>query len=198
MFHLSERKSLSLSGAWWDGIIGKKDGKMMNRYVFGFSLIGLILYALQLLPNIFWLLTPPANNVLAENSSAYQVFNIIEQVFGIMTVALLILLINKDGGRSSSLYVGLAILFLAGYYSAWIFYYQGVVSPWLLIIGIAAMPPLYFFFVGLWLENYIALIPCAIFGVTHIAVTCTNYLKMWSALWTSLIQDWTFLKLFRT
>lgn len=75
----------------------------MKNYVLGFSLMGLILYALQLLPNIIWMLAPPANNVLTENSSAYPILNIIEQVFGIMTVALLILLINKSGGRNSNL-----------------------------------------------------------------------------------------------
>ena len=150
----------------------------MKNYVFGFSLMGLILYALQLLPNIIWILTSPANNVLTKNSSVYPILNIIEQVFGIMTVVLLILLINKGDGRNSNLYIGLAILFLVGYYIAWIFYYKGVVSPWLLITGIAAMPPLYFLFVGLWMKNYVALIPCVIFGVTHITITCSNYLKL--------------------
>jgi hypothetical protein len=94
-----------------------------------------------------------------------------------MTVALLIVLKNKNGGRNSSLYLGLAILFLVGYYSAWIFYFNGVVSPWLLIIGIAAMPPLYFLCAGLWMKNYVALISCIIFGITHIAITCSNYLR---------------------
>jgi hypothetical protein len=133
---------------------------------------------MQLLPNIIWMLTPPANNVLTKNSSPYQILNIIEQVFGIMTVAVLILLINKNAERNNTLYLGLAILFLLGYYFAWVFYYRGVVSPWLLIAGIAAMPPLYFIFVGLWMNNYVALIPCVIFGITHIAITCSTYLKL--------------------
>lgn len=150
----------------------------MKNYKFGFSPTGLILYALQLLPNIIWMLVPPANNILAENTSAYPILNIIEQAFGITTVAMLILLINKGGGKNSKLYIELAILFLAGYYIAWIFYYIGVASPWLLIIGIAAMPPLYFLFVGLWMRNYAVLIPCVIFGVAHITITCSNYLKL--------------------
>ncbi len=150
----------------------------MRNYAFGFSLVGLGLYALQLLPNVIWMLAPPANNVLTKNSSAYPILNIIEQVLGITTVAVLILVIDKGGGRNSSLYLGAAILFLLGYYVAWIFYYRGVVSPGLLILGIAAMPPLYFFFAGLWMKNYVALIPCVIFGVTHVAITCSTYLKV--------------------
>jgi hypothetical protein len=93
-------------------------------------------------------------------------------------VALLILLINKGGKSNRKLYIILAILFLTGYYAAWILYYKGMVSPWLLIIGLAAMPPLYFLFAGLWMRNYVVLIPCVIFGVTHIAITCSNYLRL--------------------
>jgi hypothetical protein len=149
----------------------------MKDHGFGFSLTGLILYALQLLPNIIWVLRRPANDVLAKNSSPYQILNVIEHVFGVMTVVLLVLLISKGGGRNSSIYLDLAILFLVGYYVAWVLYYRGVVSPWLLIAGLAGMPPLYFFFAGLWMKNYVALIPCVIFGIAHVAITCSTYLK---------------------
>ncbi|MHB8105885.1 MAG: hypothetical protein ACYDH4_00440 [Candidatus Cryosericum sp.] len=90
----------------------------MKDYGFGFSLVGLALYALQLLPNIVWVLRPPTNNVLTKNSSPCQILNVIEHVFGVMTVVLLVLLISKGGGRNSSIYLALAILFLAGYYVA--------------------------------------------------------------------------------
>ncbi|WP_334074094.1 MULTISPECIES: hypothetical protein [Paenibacillus] len=149
----------------------------MKNYGFQFSLIGLLLYALQLLPNIIWKLVPPANNVLTKNSSAYNILNIIEGLFGVITVILMVVLIGKVEGRNSNLYIGLAMLFLAAYYISWIFYYNGVVAPWLLILGIASMPPLYFFFVGLWMKNYVLLVPCAIFGMTHILITCMNYLR---------------------
>ncbi|MEK5255114.1 hypothetical protein NST74_16750 [Paenibacillus sp. FSL F4-0125] len=149
---------------------------MMN-YGFQFSLKGLLLYALQLLPNIIWMLVPPANNVLTENSSVYKILNIIEGMFGVLTVILMIVLINKGEGSNSNLYIGLAIMFLAAYYISWVFYYNGVVAPWLLILGIACMPPLYFFFVGLWMKNYVLLVPCAIFGITHILITAMNYLR---------------------
>ncbi|WP_419884512.1 hypothetical protein [Paenibacillus sp. B-A-8] len=88
---------------------------MMN-YGFQFSLKGFLLYALQLLPNIIWMLMPPANNVLTENSSVYKILNIIEGMFGVLTVILMIVLINKGEGSNSNLYIGLAIMFLAAYY----------------------------------------------------------------------------------
>lgn len=150
--------------------------KIMKNYKFGFSLAGLILYVLQLLPNIIWVLAPPVNDALARNSSPYPIMNVIERVFGFMTVVLLILLINKGGRKNSRLYMGLAALFLAAYYISWVLYYKGVVCPWLLVIGLAAMPPLYFIFAGIWMKNYAVIIPGVIFGITHIAITCINYL----------------------
>lgn len=150
----------------------------LKNYTLGFSFAGLGLYGLQLLPNIIWMLAPPIDNVLSKNSSAIPVLNVIEALFGILTVAVLVLVRNKADGRNGRIYIMFAALFLAGYYIAWILYYQGVVSPWLLIAGIAAMPPLYFLLAGLWMKNYIVVIPCVIFGVTHIIITCSNYLKL--------------------
>lgn len=146
-------------------------------YTFGFSPICLLLYLLQALPNIAWILSPPENNVLAKNRSSVPLFNWVEHVFGILTVALLVLLVNEDGGKSSILFIALALLFLAGYYVSWLFYYKGVVNPWLLVIGLAGMPPFYFLCIAIWMKNYVAVISCIIFGAAHIAITCKNYLK---------------------
>jgi hypothetical protein len=115
--------------------------------------------------------------MLSKNSSANPVLGVVEPLFGILTVAMLILVVNKGGGRNGALYILLAILFLLGYYIAWALYYTGVVSPWVLILGIGAMPPLYFLFVAIWMKNYVALIPCVVFGAAHITVTAVNYLK---------------------
>ena len=149
----------------------------LGGYVIAFSLIGLLLYALQLLPNIIWLAMPPANDVLKHNSSPHAALNLVEQLFGIATVALLIIVITRVGteGRNSSWLLLCAGVFLAGYYAAWVLYYQGNVSSWLLVVGIAAMPPLYYFFVASWMKDYLALIPCVIFGIAHVAITWSNY-----------------------
>ena len=77
---------------------------------------GLLLYALQLLPNIIWLAMPPANDVLKHNSSPHASLNLVEQVFGIATVALLIIVITRAGteGRNSSLAADLRSRLLGG------------------------------------------------------------------------------------
>lgn len=142
-----------------------------------FSPLVLALYALQLAPNLVWIAAPPANNVLATNRSKIPVLNWIEVVFGISTVALLIVSVNAGETKSGHLFIALAVLFLAAYYISWILYYRGMVSPWLLIIGMAATPPLYFLCLGLWMQNYVVVVPCVIFGVTHVAITSDNYLR---------------------
>ncbi len=151
----------------------------IGDYVITFSLTGLLLYALQLLPNVIWFAIPPTNDVLKHNSSPHAALNLVEQFFGFATVALLIIVIRRAGteGRNSPWLLLCAAAFLAGYYAAWILYYRGNVSSWLLVGGIAAMPPLYYFLVASWMKDYLALVPCVIFGVSHVAVTWTNYVR---------------------
>ena len=114
----------------------------IGGYAIALSLTGLLLYALQLLPNIIWPAMPPASDVLKYNSSPHAVLNLIEQVFGIATVALLIIVITRAGteGRISSVLLACAAVSLVGYCAAWVLYYRGNVSSWLLVVGIAAGP----------------------------------------------------------
>jgi hypothetical protein len=69
----------------------------------------------------------------------------------------------------------LAAFCLVGYYAAWICYYSGVADPWI-FVSMAVLPSIYFILVELMLKNYIALIPSMIFGITHITITCINYI----------------------
>lgn len=156
------------------------DGAMRVRiggYGIAFSLAGLLLYGLQLLPNLIWLAAPPANDVLKHNSSPHPALNIVEQVFGVATVALLIVVISRAGTqtRNSPWFLVGAAFFLAGYYIAWAMYFRGNVSPWLLVVGIAAMPPLYYFAVATWMKDYPALLTGLFFGIAHVSITWTNY-----------------------
>ena len=91
----------------------------IGDYVITFSLTGLLLYALQLLPNVIWLAIPPTNDVLKHNSSPHAALNLVEQFFGFATVALLIIVIRRAGteGRNSPWLLLCAAFFLAGYYA---------------------------------------------------------------------------------
>ncbi len=145
----------------------------IGDYVITFSLTGLLLYAPQLLPNVIWLAIPPTNDVLKHNSSPHAALNLVEQFFGFATVALLIIVIRRAGteGRNSPWSLLCAAAFLAGYLRGMDSVLPGKHSSWLLVGGIAAMPPLYYFLVASWMKDYLALVPCVIFGVSHVAIT---------------------------
>lgn len=149
----------------------------MKKYRFGFSLKGLICFMLVMAPNIIWMIVPPANDILAGNNSAYPLFDIVLNVSQWLMVALLIIFINKEGSnkKRTRKLLGAAAFCLAGYYILWVCYFAGVVNPWSLV-GMAVLPSIYFIFVVSWLRNYIAIIPTVIFGITHIVITCLNYL----------------------
>lgn len=149
----------------------------MRSYRFGFSLKGFMAFMLVMTPNIIWMIAPPMNNPVAGNSSAYPVLNIVVSVSQVIMIALLIILIPKEDkkGKSIKIYIKLSSFCLVGYYIAWIGYYTGMVYSWMLV-GMAVLPSIYFISVELWLKNYISIIPSIIFGVTHITITCSNYL----------------------
>jgi hypothetical protein len=149
----------------------------VTNYTFGFSLTGLVIYLLQLAPNIVWLLRPPASNPMSRNSSPHQLLNAIEHVCGIAIVALLILVVNKTAvpALADTPSLILAALLILGYYASWILYYRGVVAPWLLVFGLAALPPLYFLCAGLWLENYLVVILSIPFLAAHVYITYANF-----------------------
>ncbi len=130
---------------------------------------------LQLAPNIVWMLAPPANDVLTQNSSPYPFWDIVEHTLGVLIVVSLIFVVSKSGRRSPA-FLAVAALFLAAYYVSWVFYFQGAVYPWLLVIGMAATPPLCFLFAGIWLKNDIAALVSVVFGAVHVAITCGTYL----------------------
>lgn len=149
----------------------------MKNYRFGFSLKGFIGFMLVMIPNIIWMIAPPRNNPIAENSALYPIFNIVVSVSQAIMIAMLIILVSKESRneKNKKLYIGVASFCLAGYYVLWIAYYVGVVYPWM-VVCMAVFPSMYFIAIELLFKNYIAIIPSVVFGITHIVITCSNYL----------------------
>lgn len=149
---------------------------MGKNYRFGVSVWGLAMYGLQLFPNLIWMLFPPANDVLSRNTSPYLVLEILEKTGGVLIAVGLIFLKRVPVCHNRRIFLILAVGFLCGYYAAWGCYFAGMTHPWLLIAGLAAMPPLAFSACAVWLRNYPVLFPCTLFAAVHIAITCQTYL----------------------
>jgi len=148
----------------------------LDNYKIRFSIKGLIIYWLLLVPNIIWQLFPPINNVLLSSATSYPILDGVEWFFRTLILLILIFLVNKELSKNKTSYKWVAISFLAIYYVSWILYYLGIVNPWLIILGMVITPTFYFFFSGIWLRNYILLIPTVIFGIFHFIISILNYL----------------------
>jgi len=144
----------------------------------GLSVYGLIAFVLQELPYLPWLLCPPKNNPLANNVPINAFLGMLEKFGGILTVCLLILVINKSAIRpifKNKLFY-ISILCLLTYYICWVFYFLGFTNAWLIVIGLSAIVPIYYLFIALWLNNYLAVFTSVIFFIGHTGSNMINYL----------------------
>jgi len=150
----------------------------LRQYKIGFSIYGLIAFALQELPYLPWLLWPPINNPLANNIPVNMYFGILEKFGGILTVGVLIIIVKKSVIHQkfkSKLFL-VSVLCLITYYICWIFYFLGFTNAWLIIIGLSAVVPIYYLFIALWLKNHFAIFTSIIFFIGHTGSNIINFL----------------------
>jgi len=150
-----------------------------TNYELEFSIVGFIICWALILPNIVWQIFPPINNLLLINASSYTnypILNILEWIFRVSIIFLLIFLVNKNKSKNKTSYIIVAIVFLTIYYIFWILYYLGIANLELIILGMVIAPIFYFSFTGLWLKNYILLVPSLLFGIIHLIISSLSYL----------------------
>jgi hypothetical protein len=150
----------------------------IKQYKFGFSICGLFAFLLQEIPYIPWLLWPPENDPLAENIPLNTFFGFLEKIGGVLTVALLIFVTSKLPTQKDfkNKYFVVAVICLVAYYICWIFYFNNIPNVWLIIIGLTAIVPIYYFFVSMWLKNYFAVITSILFFIEHTISNIINFL----------------------
>ncbi|MDF2542423.1 MAG: hypothetical protein K0S47_2141 [Herbinix sp.] len=150
----------------------------MKKYRFGFSPMGFFSFLLVMLPNIIWMINPPVNNPVAGNTASNPMIEIVQNVSQYSMIALLTILIHKENKRDrmNKVLLGVILFCLLGYYALWITYYTGIIYPWVLV-GLAVLPSLYFLLICIKLKNTVAIIPSIIFGITHVGITCSNFLS---------------------
>lgn len=150
---------------------------ILKNYKIGFSLTGLIAVLLPMIPNIFWAILPPVTTTLQANDAAIPAIGLLGSSCQFLMIAMLIMMINKErkASQQKKWIGGIAVICLIGYFLSWAVYFTAAITP-MLLVGMAVLPSVYFIAVGLYLENYPALIPTAIFAAIHIVTTAQNYL----------------------
>lgn len=142
----------------------------------GFSLPGLIVFALPMIVNIAYCIFPPSDQT--EEKPSGGIAEKIEQASRMVFMVLMCFLICTDRPdfRSPVLYTSL--LFLVLYHVVWIRYFAGgrkcrlMTESFLFIpIPLAVFPVLYFFLAAFWLGNWPAAAVMVIFGISHLMVS---------------------------
>ncbi len=152
----------------------------MDLY-WGISWKGLGMFALIMLPNIFYFMYPPMK--VPDNRANPGVFlNILENVSRMAALLLLMLLVSDKKASLTSPYLIFMAIALGLYYYLWIRYFTNgreyeLLGRSLLLIPdpMAVFPVLFLLLGAIWLNNLPAAAAVIIFGAAHIAVTGITY-----------------------
>lgn len=141
---------------------------MFRKYQFSVDIWGLILFAAVMVPNLIWFAVPAPHDVLREAPAA-GILDTIASVCQVFMVAALCAFKNRECPkiRVSPLII-LVFVCCALYFASWIFYYNGMIQPFILW-GLMVPPCLAFLFFAVDRKNGLAILPILIFTVCHAA-----------------------------
>ena len=148
---------------------------MKNLHV-RFSVFGLIIVALQSLPNIIWALFPPEVNALEGNASTVLFIEYGEHILGIAIVILLLFLVNKTQEKvfPGGVLTYISFTAIALYWMCWVLYFCGF-QPLPVIYAMVILPPAAFFFAGTAQKVYPVSAASVVFLLFHLAVALENF-----------------------
>ncbi|MDF2474246.1 MAG: hypothetical protein K0R21_2028, partial [Anaerocolumna sp.] len=150
-----------------------RKGDIRVNYSFGFSLKGFIIFLLPMIPNLFYFLAPAASK-FGGNVKNHFILDILEHGSQAVFFFMIIFLIRKQTlDFICSFSVGMVIALLV-YYVLWILLFTGQ-SNLVILITMAILPVIYFILAEIWLNNYLAIIPTALFGIVHAFITYMDF-----------------------
>lgn len=117
---------------------------MLRHVTLGFSKFGFLVAVLQLLPNVLWVLFPPAQDPLAGSRSSLPGLEFGEHVLGIALVVMLIFLVSRRESEPlipAGLCGKVSLGAIALYWLGWACYFLGWQSSFI-IYSLVILPPL--------------------------------------------------------
>lgn len=143
------------------------------KHYFGFSWKGFIVFLLPMVPNIFYFLIP-ASDVSANKINTHLILDILEHGSQAIFIFMLIFVISKQTSKILCPYTISMAIILIFYYVLWIFCFTGKANL-VILLGMAVLPVVYFILAEMWLHNYLAIIPTALFGILHVIITYIDF-----------------------
>lgn len=147
---------------------------MLKKYKFGFEPWGLFLFIIIMIPNFFWFIFPPREDVL-RTDSATKTIDVIGSVFQVLMIATLCTLKNKERKkiRLTPCIIITAVCYLL-YITGWIFYYCDITGKSIILV-LTLAPCLAFLFFAIDRKNRIAIIPVSVFTLCHLVYSVVNF-----------------------
>ena len=151
-----------------------------NQYL-GVFFLGFAFFVLQELPYIIMPFIPLSSNPIMNMTESSVFLNVVEKIVGSLSVAFLILIVNKNekwfslSNWKEKLFFSLAIVMIVINFGGWIAYYSGYQTYAIMLICLVAAVPLYYMFLGLWRKNYPLVIVSILFLIVHVTHVTFNF-----------------------
>lgn len=147
----------------------------MKKYKIGFSVGGLLLVLIIMLPNFHWFAVPAPNDILRAESVT-PTLDMAASIAQVLMVIALCIFVNRDSKRIGvSPFVITTVICCLLYFTGWVFYYQGVTNA-VVILDLCTAPCLAFLFFSLDRKNVFAVILTVIFAVCHFISGVINFI----------------------
>lgn len=147
--------------------------RLFNNYYFGISFIGIIAFVIQELPYMIMPLIKPEPNPIMDLQNESKQIQILQGVFGMLSMLLLMLLVRDDVSffpiettRDKLFFISTIVMILINF-TGWAFYYSGHQIGWLIVVCQFAAVPLYYLCFGAWTYNYPLVCTAAVFFIIH-------------------------------
>lgn len=155
---------------------------LFKDYYLGIFVIGIIAYIIQEIPYLVMPFINLNNNPIMNMEKNYLLLEILQNVFGILSIILLIFVVKKDDkffsikAINEKVYFILTLSMIVINFIGWIFYYANFHNGLIIVISQFAAVPLYYLFIGLWRKNYLLVFSSFIFFIIHMINGCLNFL----------------------
>ncbi len=154
--------------------------KIVKSQYLGIWLPGLLLFALQEVPYMIMPLIPLKTNPIMEMPANSVFLDICEKIFGVLCVAVMVLIVHKDNqlfsikSKAEKIFFFIAAGIIALNFIGWALYFCGLQGAAVMIFFIFALPPLYYLFIGLWRKNYFLIPVSSLFFIVHLSNAFVN------------------------
>ena len=133
-----------------------KIAHIYKNYYLGISFIGIIAFFIQEIPYMIMPLVKPESNPIMNMQNELKWIQIVQGLFGILSMVLLMLIVRDDVGffsiettRDKVFFVSTLVMIFINFIG-WTLYYTGHQISWVIVISQFAVVPLYYLCFGLW------------------------------------------------